>query len=43
MEEAGGRISTLQGTDPVPGSNLLVSNGRVHDTIVAALTKEGTR
>jgi len=43
VEEAGGRITTLTGTDPVPGSNLLVSNGRVHDTIVAALAKEGTR
>jgi histidinol-phosphatase len=43
VEEAGGRLTTLQGTEPVPGSNLLVSNGRVHDTIVAALAKEGTR
>ncbi len=43
VEEAGGRITTLTGTEPAPGSNLLVSNGRVHDTIVAALAKEETR
>ena len=43
VEEAGGRITTLAGAEPAPGSNLLVSNGRVHDTIVAALAKEETR
>lgn len=43
VEEAGGRITTLTGVVPAPGCNLLVSNGSVHDTIVAALAKEGTR
>ena len=43
VEEAGGRITTLTGTEPAPGGTLLVSNGRVHDNIVAALAKEETR
>lgn len=43
VEEAGGRITTLQGAVPAPGSNLLVSNGSVHDEIVATLAKEGDR
>ncbi len=43
VEEAGGRITTLTGAEPVPGGTLLVSNGRVHDTIVTELAKEGTR
>jgi histidinol-phosphatase len=42
VEEAGGRLSTFDGIDPVPGSNLLVSNGRVHDEVVTALTEGGT-
>jgi histidinol-phosphatase len=42
VEEAGGRLSTMDGTDPAPGSNLLVSNGRVHDEVVAALMEGGT-
>ena len=40
VEEAGGRITTLQGAAPAPGSNLLVSNGHVHDDLVDALAKE---
>jgi len=43
VEEAGGRITTLTGAEPAPGTDLLVSNGLVHDTIVAALAKEETR
>jgi histidinol-phosphatase len=42
VEEAGGRLSTLDGTEPSAGSNLLVSNGRVHDEVVAALRERGT-
>jgi len=41
VEEAGGRITTLEGAVPAPGSNLLVSNGSVHDEVVAALGKRG--
>lgn len=43
VEEAGGRITTLNGADPAPGSDLLVSNGRVHDEIVATLARGGSR
>ena len=42
VEEAGGRLTTLDGDAPSAGSNLLVSNGRVHDEVVAALTERGT-
>lgn len=42
VEEAGGRITTLDGGSPAPGSNLLVSNGLVHDEIVAVLTEGST-
>jgi histidinol-phosphatase len=42
VEEAGGRLTTLDGDAPSPGSNLLVSNGRVHDEVVAALKERGT-
>lgn len=34
VEEAGGMVTTLAGTPPVPGGDLLVSNGRVHQEIV---------
>jgi histidinol-phosphatase len=37
VQEAGGRLSTLDGLAPTPGSDLLVSNGVVHDEIVVAL------
>ena len=39
VEEAGGRITTLEGAAPAPGSSLLVSNGRVHDELVRAFAK----
>jgi histidinol-phosphatase len=42
VEEAGGRLSTLDGSEPTSGSDLLVSNGRVHDEVVAALMEGGT-
>lgn len=42
VEEAGGRITTLDGGSPTPGSNLLVSNGLVHDEVVAVLTEGST-
>ncbi len=41
VEEAGGRITTLEGAEPTPGSTLLVSNGRVHDEIVETLASGG--
>ena len=41
VEEAGGRITTLEGAAPAPGSTLLVTNGHVHDEIVAALARGG--
>ena len=41
VEEAGGRITTLQGTPPWQGSDLLVSNGSVHDDVMHALARGG--
>jgi histidinol-phosphatase len=37
VEEAGGRVTTLDGKPPGPGCDLLVSNGRLHDEVVALL------
>ena len=37
VEEAGGRITTLDGGAPAVGGDLLVSNGRVHDEVVDVL------
>jgi histidinol-phosphatase len=37
VEEAGGRLTALDGTPPSPGCDLLVSNGRLHDEVVALL------
>jgi histidinol-phosphatase len=37
VEEAGGRLSTLDGGDPVVGRGLLVSNGAVHDETLTTL------
>jgi histidinol-phosphatase len=42
VEEAGGRITTSEGAAPAPGSNLLVTNGRVHEELVSALAREGS-
>ena len=41
IEEAGGRMSTLDGQPPTAGSDLLVSNGVVHDEIVTTLGSVG--
>jgi histidinol-phosphatase len=37
VEEAGGRLTTLDGDVPVVGQGLLVSNGAVHDETVTAV------
>jgi len=37
VEEAGGRLTTLDGGPPAAGRDLLVSNGAVHDETLAAL------
>jgi histidinol-phosphatase len=37
VEEAGGRLTTLDGAPPAAGRDLLVSNGAVHDEVLAAL------
>jgi histidinol-phosphatase len=42
VEEAGGRITTLDGAVPASGSTLLVTNGLVHDEIVSTLARGGT-
>jgi histidinol-phosphatase len=43
VEEAGGRITTLEGKPPRFGSTLLVTNGLVHDEIVSTLARGGGR
>jgi histidinol-phosphatase len=42
VHEAGGRMSTLDGGPPAVGHDLLVSNGRVHDEMLAVLGTRGT-
>jgi histidinol-phosphatase len=37
VEEAGGRVSRLDGGPAEPGGDLLVTNGRLHDAVVALL------
>lgn len=37
VEEAGGRLSTFDGGPPSPGSDLLVTNGLVHDEALTAI------
>jgi histidinol-phosphatase len=37
VEEAGGRLTGLDGGPPAPGGGLLVTNGGVHHETVAAL------
>ncbi|HZB00930.1 MAG TPA: inositol monophosphatase family protein [Actinomycetota bacterium] len=37
VEEAGGRLTTLDGGPPAAGASLLVSNGTLHDETLAAL------
>jgi histidinol-phosphatase len=43
VEEAGGRITTLDGAAPASGGTLLVTNGLVHDEIVSTLARGGSR
>ena len=42
VREAGGRLSTLAGAPPSPGSDLLVTNGALHPEIVSALAGTGS-
>ena len=37
VREAGGTVTTLAGTPPEAGSDLLVSNGALHQRILAAV------
>jgi histidinol-phosphatase len=37
VEEAGGRITDLDGEAPVTGASVLASNGRLHDALLGAL------
>jgi histidinol-phosphatase len=41
VEEAGGRLSMLDGSPPTSGGDLLVSNGAVHEEILAVLGSVG--
>jgi histidinol-phosphatase len=41
VEEAGGRLSTLAGEPPVPGHDLLVTNGLVHDEVLGVIAADG--
>jgi histidinol-phosphatase len=43
VEEAGGRSTSFQGEDTMHGGALLSSNGLLHDTVIAALSREGVR
>lgn len=38
VEEAGGRVSALDGGPPKPGGQVVSSNGRLHDALLARLT-----
>jgi histidinol-phosphatase len=38
LEEAGGRITALDGGPPRPGEQVVCSNGLLHDEVLAALT-----
>jgi histidinol-phosphatase len=37
VQEAGGRTTTLEGSPPTPGCNLLSSNGALHDPVIREL------
>lgn len=43
VEEAGGRLTTLAGAPPSPGSDLLISNDAVHARMVEALAIDSAR
>jgi histidinol-phosphatase len=38
VEEAGGRVTALDGAPPRPGEQVVSSNGRLHDAVVSRLT-----
>jgi histidinol-phosphatase len=38
VEEAGGRLTTLDGSPPSPGCDLLSSNGVLHDIVIGELS-----
>jgi histidinol-phosphatase len=39
VEEAGGRLTTLAGDPPSPGTDLLVTNGALHDAVLSVLAE----
>ncbi|MGZ5289264.1 MAG: inositol monophosphatase family protein [Actinomycetota bacterium] len=39
VEEAGGRMTTLAGSSPMPGDDLLVTNGALHHAVLAVLAE----
>jgi len=40
VREAGGRVTTLAGAEPLGDDSILVSNGRLHDQALAVLAKD---
>ncbi len=40
VREAGGRVTTIAGADPLADDSILVSNGLLHDRALAALAKD---
>jgi fructose-1,6-bisphosphatase/inositol monophosphatase family enzyme len=40
LEEAGGRVSALDGAPPRPKEQVVTSNGLVHDELLALLNQE---
>jgi histidinol-phosphatase len=43
VEEAGGRLTAFDGSEPTHGSSVLTTNGLLHDEVVARLAMAGTR
>ncbi|MFI5144019.1 MAG: inositol monophosphatase family protein, partial [Ignavibacteria bacterium] len=37
IEEAGGKLTDLEGTDTIHGGTALISNGKIHDNILKML------
>ena len=37
VQEAGGKVSTIDGTNPLQGSNLVASNGLLHQAVLEKL------
>jgi histidinol-phosphatase len=42
VEEAGGRMTQIDGLPPAHGGSLVTSNGLVHDEVLKGLTAEPT-